>query len=134
MMADTLLIDKTEKTPYISLEKGLCLFYGRSIIEDSQKVFKPVIDWLKKYQPDKNVKTVVNFNFDYLNTSSSKCIYDILKVLDELFTNSSDIEINWYYEEGDNDMLDLGVHLKAFIKAPFNFIESEPVSGEEDDM
>jgi hypothetical protein len=133
-MMDTLLIDKTEKTPYISLGKGLFLFYGRSIIEDSHKVFKPVIDWLKKYQTDKNAKTVVNFNFDYLNTSSSKCIYDILKVLDELFTNGSDIEINWYYEEGDNDMLDLGVHLKAFIRAPFNFIESEPASGEEDDM
>ena len=131
---NTLLIDKTEKTPYICLEKGLFQFYGRSIIEDSKRVFQPVVDWLKKYQPDSNLKTIVNFNFDYLNTSSSKCIYDILKVLDDLHGKGHDIVINWYYEEGDSDMLDLGVHLKAFIRSPFNFIETKAINGEGDDL
>jgi len=129
---DTLLFDRTEKTPYISLEEGLFEFSGRSIVEDSQKIFKPVVERIKTYQPSATSKTVVNFNFDYLNTSSSKCVYDILKVLDDLYSKGHEIIINWYYEEGDNDMLDLGVHLKAFIKAPFNFIENE-VSNEQRD-
>lgn len=131
---DRLLINETAKTPYICLEKGLFQFSGRSIIEDSIKNFKPVIDWLKSYQCELNVKTTVNFNFDYLNSASSKLILDILKILDELFSKGYNIEINWNYEEGDNDMLDLGIHLKSFIKVPFNFIETETATDKMDDF
>jgi hypothetical protein len=131
---DKLLINKTAKTPYISLEKGLFQFSGRSIIEDSEKIFKPVINWITKYQPANDFKTTVNFNFDYLNTSSSKYIFDILKALDDLYTKSYDLVINWFYEEGDNDMLDLGIHMKSFIKAPFNFIENASTVGQLEDL
>jgi hypothetical protein len=119
------LINSTNKSPYISLSEGLFQFSGRSIPEDAKRIFKPVTDWMKTYQPGNDGKTIVNFNFDYLDTSSSKCIFDILKILDELHTKGHDVIINWFYEEGDDDMLDLGAHLKSFVKAPFNFIENE---------
>jgi hypothetical protein len=61
-------------------------------------------------------------------------VFDILKVLDNLYNNGHDVIINWYYEEGDDDMLDLGIHLKSFIKAPFNFIENEPLLGQYDEF
>jgi SiaC family regulatory phosphoprotein len=124
------LVNKTSKSPYISLEKGLFQFSGRSIPEDAKRIFKPVIDWMKTYHPDNNHKTVINFNFDYLDTSSSKCVFDILKVLDTMYEKGHEIIINWYYEEGDDDMLDLGIHLKSFVKAPFNFIENEQMIGQ----
>ena len=127
---DNFLVNKTSKSPFISLEKGLFQFSGRSIPEDAKRIFKPVTDWLKTYQPDNDYTTVVNFSFDYLDTSSSKCVFDILKVLDVLYEKGHEIVINWYYEEGDDDMLDLGIHLKSFVKAPFNFIESEQSIGE----
>jgi hypothetical protein len=120
-----LVINKTTKTPYISLEKGLFQFTGRSIVEDSKKTFKPAADWIKSFKYERDVQTSVVFNFDYLNTSSAKSVLDILKILDEQYANGYDIVISWYYEEGDNDMLDLGVHLKSFVKVPFNFIEYE---------
>ncbi len=124
--------NKTSKSPYINLEEGLFIFSGRSIPEDAKKFFKPVIDWLKVYYPVNVKKTTVNFNFDYLDTSSSKCVFDILKALDDIFEKGHELSINWYYEEGDDDMLDLGIHLKSFIKAPFNFIENEPLIGQLD--
>jgi hypothetical protein len=131
---DKLLINKTSKSPFISLEKGVFQFSGRSIPEDAKKVFKPVLEWIKEYKPADSKQTIINFCFDYLDTSSSKCVFDILKVLDNLYNNGHDVIINWYYEEGDDDMLDLGIHLKSFIKAPFNFIENEPMLGQYDEF
>ena len=131
---EKLFLNKTAKSPYINLEEGLFLFSGRSIPEDAKKIFKPVIDWIKKYTPAPETQTTVNFNFDYLDTSSSKCVFDILKVLDDLYTKGYELSINWFYEEGDDDMLDLGIHLKSFVKAPFNFIENEPSIGQLDDF
>jgi hypothetical protein len=127
---EKLLINKTSKSPFISLDKGSFQFSGRSIPEDAKKIFKPVIDWLKEYKPGDSNLTTINFCFDYLDTSSSKCVFDILKVLDEIYNGGHDLVINWYYEEGDDDMLDLGIHLKSFIKAPFNFIENEQSLGQ----
>ena len=131
---EKLLINKTSKSPYVSLDNGLFQFSGRSIPEDSKKIFKPIIDWIKCYRPENEFKTIVNFNFDYLDTSSSKCVFDILKALDDIYDKGHDMSINWYYEEGDDDMLDLGIHLKSFIKSPFNFIESEPSIGRLDEF
>jgi hypothetical protein len=130
---ENLFINKTSKSPYINLEDGLFLFSGRSIPEDAKKIFKPVIDWIKNYNPSPEIKTVINFNFDYLDTSSSKCVFDILILLDEIYDKGHDLTINWYYEKGDDDMLDLGIHLKSFIKVPFNFIENEPSLGKMDE-
>jgi hypothetical protein len=127
---DKFLVNKTSKSPFISLEKGLFQFSGRSIPEDAKRIFRPVMDWMKTYDPGKESKTIINFSFDYLDTSSSKCVFDILKVLDNFFENGHEIVINWYYEEGDDDMLDLGIHLKSFVKAPFNFIENEQTIGQ----
>ena len=130
------IANKTSKSPFISLEKGLFQFSGRSIPEDAKKIFKPVLDWVKEYKAtntDTN-QTTTNFCFDYLDTSSSKCVFDILKILDDMYTNGHEIVINWYYEEGDDDMLDLGIHLKSFIKAPFNFIENETSIGQMDEL
>ena len=102
-MMSKYLVSKTSKSPHISLEKGLFDFSGRSIPEDARVFFKPIIDWIKEYDPERQYKTTVNFYFEYLNTSSSKCIFDLLKVLNELHEKGNEILVNWYYEEGDDD-------------------------------
>lgn len=131
---EKIVIEKTAKSPTIILEEGLIQFSGRSIPEDATKVFKPAMEWIKKYAHHPARKTTIMFNFDYLDTASSKCVFDILKIVDDIFHSGNEVDINWYYEEGDDDILDLGMHLKSFIKAPFNFIETEAVIGKFDDL
>lgn len=131
---EKVVIEKTAKSPTIVLEDGLIQFSGRSIPEDATKIFRPAMEWIKKYANNAAQKTTILFNFDYLDTASSKCVFDILKIVDDIYTSGNDVEINWYYEEGDDDILDLGMHLKSFIKAPFNFIETEAIIGKLDDL
>ncbi len=131
---EKIVIEKTAKSPTIVLEEGLIQFSGRSIPEDATKIFRPAMEWIKKYSQNAAQKTTIVFNFDYLDTASSKCVFDILKIVDDIYTSGNDVDVNWYYEEGDDDILDLGMHLKSFIKAPFNFIETEAVIGKFDDL
>jgi hypothetical protein len=120
---EPLTIEKTDKTPHISLKDGVVQIFGRSITEDPNKFYKPVFEWLKEYENTAADNTQINIRIEYSDTGSSKCILDILKQLDDIFNNDNDMIVNWYYEEGDDDMYDQGVYFKTFVNIPFNFIE-----------
>ena len=106
---------------HVMLQEGMLQFFGKSIVEDPIKRFKPVFDWINSYEP-KCDTTVVNFEVEYLNSTSSKCVLEIMIALDRLYQNGHNLKINWHYEDGDDDMYDTGQHLKLNVKAPFSFI------------
>ncbi len=118
-------IEGTPKTPTISLnsETGTIEIKGRSIPENSIEFYKPIVDWLDEYAKAPKEKTVVSIQLEYFNTSSSKCILDVFKKLENLKKGKSDVVINWYYEEDDEDMLEAGEDYESIIKVPFKMIE-----------
>lgn len=122
---DSLLIEKTGKSPFIHLAAGNIEISGRSIPENPKKFYKPIVDWVKKYTLNPEKVTQIEINFEYIDTSSSKWVLDILRVLDSIDNDEYVVKLNWFYEEGDYDMFDLGMHLKSFVNIPFDFIETE---------
>lgn len=118
-------IEGTPKTPSITLnpESGIIEIKGRSIPENSIEFYKPIVDWLEDYAKAPKEKTVVNIQLEYFNTSSSKCILDVFKKLENLKKGKNDIVVNWYYEEDDEDMLEAGEDYESIIKVPFKMIE-----------
>jgi len=122
---ESLVLERTAKSPSINLSDGVIEIKGRSIPENPKKLYKPAYDWVKKYIISPAEFTLVNFNFEYIDTSSSKWILDIIRLLDQIELDTCFVKLNWYYEVGDYDMFDLGMHLKSFVKIPFDFIEVE---------
>jgi len=123
---DSLRLENTSKSPSVNLISGLIEIKGRSIPENPKKFYKPIYDWIKKYGINPEPITTINLNFEYIDTSSSKWVLDLLRLLDDINGKSNtEIKVNWYYEEGDYDMFDLGMHLKSFINIDFEFIETE---------
>ena len=78
---------------------------------------------MDEYAKAPKEKTVVSIQLEYFNTSSSKCILDVFKKLENLKKGKSDVVINWYYEEDDEDMLEAGEDYESIIKVPFKMIE-----------
>ncbi len=78
---------------------------------------------MDEYAKAAKEKTVVSIQLEYFNTSSSKCILDVFKKLENLKKGKSDVVINWYYEEDDEDMLEAGEDYESIIKVPFKMIE-----------
>jgi hypothetical protein len=124
---DPILLDGTPKTPIINFdpEQGSLLLKGRSIPENSIEFYKPLVDWLETYSASPRAKTTIEIQLEYFNTSSSKCLLDLLKKAEGLWQNGNEIVINWYYEEDDEDMLEAGEDYQSIIDVPFKMIEVE---------
>jgi hypothetical protein len=122
---EPLFIEGTQKTPAIDFDptKGTLEIKGRSIPENSIEFYKPLVDWLEEYSDKPATKTVVNVHLEYFNTSSSKCILDVFKKLESIHKSNNDVQINWYYEEDDEDMLEAGEDYESIIRVPFKMIE-----------
>jgi len=124
---ETIIREETLKTPYVKFdgEKGLVEIKGRSIPENSIEFYKPLIDWLDKFADQPTGRTSVNVKLEYFNTSSSKCILDIFRKLELMHKKGDEVEINWYYEEDDEDMFEAGEDYQSIINIPFKMIEME---------
>ena len=124
---DPIIIEGTPKTPTVNFDAaiGKIEIKGRSIPENSIEFYKPLVDWLEAYSVAAQANTVVNIQLEYFNTSSSKCILDIFKKLENISKGGSNVIINWYYEEDDEDMLEAGEDYQSIIKVPFKMIEIE---------
>ena len=124
---ETIIREGTSKTPYVKLdgESGIVEINGRSIPENSVEFYKPLIDWLDKYGNAPLQMTSINIQLEYLNTSSSKCILDLFKRLELFKKKGHEVEVNWYYEEDDEDMFEAGEDYQSIINIPFKMIEIE---------
>jgi hypothetical protein len=116
---NVLHIEATQDTPQIILNKadGIFELSGRSLPEDVIEFFTPVIGWLREYAKTPNPKTVFAFKLDYFNTASSKLILELLKTLQEI----KGIQIEWYYQEDDEDILEAGKEFSEQVNIPFLF-------------
>jgi hypothetical protein len=121
-------IEGTPKTPAVKFDKdnGVLEIRGRSIPENSIEFYKPLIDWIDAYGKSPKSETHVNIKLEYFNTSSSKCILDVFKKLETV--SGTNMTINWYYEQDDEDMLEAGEDYQAIISIPFKMIEVEELA------
>ncbi len=98
----------TPKTPTIKVdsESGHIEVSGRSNPENSAEFYQPLIDWLDEYILNPASKTNLNINLEHFNTSSSKCILDEFKRMENLKESRKELSITWYYEDDDEEMLE----------------------------
>src|SRR3954470_11521148 len=97
---NNLLIDDTVKTPAITFngQSGTLELRGKSIPENSLEFYKPVFDWLDSYSDKPASDTELIVRLEYFNTSSSKCLLDILRRLETIQTSGkSKVKVQWHY-------------------------------------
>lgn len=113
-------LEGTAKTPQVAFnDSPLSMeISGRSIPENSIAFYTPLLEWV-----DENLKGTgsleVSIRLEYFNTSSSKCLMDLLKRIEQSPVNAT---VLWYYEEEDEDMLEAGEDYDAIIDMPFRLI------------
>ncbi|MGE0637608.1 MAG: DUF1987 domain-containing protein [Bacteroidia bacterium] len=119
-------IAPTGNTPLIEFdaEAGVLRIEGKSIAEDAQAFYKPLIEELGEYIKNPQLQTTVHLKLVYFNTSSSKSILDVLRKLEVLKTRS-EVIIKWYYEKEDEDMLEVGEDYREIVNLPFAMIEED---------
>jgi hypothetical protein len=117
----SILIEATHSTPAVNFNiDGRLMIEGRSLPEDVNKFYKPLIEWIEDLTSE-SVK--LDINLEYLNSASTKKLMELLKILDANSKVKSFI-INWHYEEGDDDTLETGqIFEEVLIRAKFHYHE-----------
>jgi hypothetical protein len=116
---DILLLEATQDTPRIMLNKrdGIFQLAGRSILEDANSFYEPVVEWLHNYAQQPNRSTVFTFTLNYFNSSTSKVIYSMLNVLKDI----QGVQVEWCYHKDDDDILEAGKEFEEEVEIKFNY-------------
>jgi hypothetical protein len=122
-----LQLEESNSTPFVSLDpkSGLLEITGTSTPEDSFAYYKPIFNWLDNYSNSPSKSTKLTIKLDYFNTSSSKCVLNILKKIEKLSQAGNEAEVDWHYHPDDKDMMDIGNDLQSILKFPFHLKKIE---------
>lgn len=121
---EKLLIAPTNYTPKIEFDpqSGILTLEGKSLPENVLSFYQPIIDWIENYIAEAKDETKVICNLDYINTTSSKLILDILIRLKKLETVGKTAKVEWHYDEDDEDIKDTGTDFSDIVGMPFDFL------------
>ena len=121
------IVTGSSDKPYINLdhESGILMIGGASLPENVLEVYQPVVDWLREYMLQPNPVTRVKFQFEYLNTASSRMIMQLLEQFLKLREVCKTFSISWIYDKSDLDMRDFGEELIEITDFPIEMVPKE---------
>jgi len=120
-----LKISPTKNSPEIVLSPdGMLKIKGRSIHENVADFFMPVEHWISEYIESPAELTCVEMNLEYFNSASAKVFIHLLEMLKHVSLKNGKFIFNWYYEDGDEDILERGEYFSSILDTPFNFIKT----------
>lgn len=125
---DNLKILSTPSTPQIDFNSsGQLSIKGKSLPEDPRKFYNPLFNWVDELSAD---QVQIDIMLDYVNTSSSKRIIELIKAIDTN-NNVKKIKMNWFYESDDTDMLEFGEMIQRNLRRiKTKYIECEDIDND----
>jgi SiaC family regulatory phosphoprotein len=113
-------IAKTNSTPLIHFDRQLRVLtmQGESYPENSFDFYAPVLAWLSESLP-----SLPGLRLDvavsYMNSSSIKCMLDILDLLEASHKEGKAVSVVWIYDEDNPRALDLAEEFRSEVTLPF---------------
>jgi len=120
-------IEATSSTPHIRYDEGTHTLSvsGESYPENSFEFYAQVFEWLAKTLESAPLFRL-SLEVSYMNSSSTKCVLDILDLLCEASERGCDARVIWLYDAENERALDLAEEFKEDIDIPFDIV---PVRG-----
>lgn len=109
---------RTDSTPEVELDiKNKTLnIIGISIPINPMEFYGNIYELVENSNLD---SLTININLSYLDSTSCKTIYILLKKIIKL---NMTIIVNWSYEEDDEDMFDTIIDFECLLELPINRI------------
>ncbi len=121
-----LSIEATKSSPRVEYieEDNVLSITGESYPENSFEFFAPVFTWLREQLPQLDQLTF-QVHIRYMNSSSTKCMLDILDLLSDRAQEGAEVRVRWYYDAGNERALDLAEEFKEDLEIPFDIVPLE---------
>jgi hypothetical protein len=117
-------IRETLHTPRVRVfhEEKRITVTGHSRLEDPSLFYEEFMSLIEDCFNDFKTHVSFDFKLNYLNTSSSKWLFHVLKNLQNKYQGKKIITINWYYDMDDEAMQEAGEVYQSLLNLSFNLI------------
>lgn len=113
-------IPPTDYTPRFEFNRnGNLLIEGRSLPENVNKLFEPVMKFSKEFV---SRDVTLNIYLEYFNTATSKKMLELLQTLDAN-PGINRLTVNWHYEEDDEDSKEIAeIYAECLMRTDMKYI------------
>lgn len=112
---ERLTLSATQLTPLVDFdyERRVLLMQGESYPENAADFYRPILASLREYLggAGQQGKTAVEFQFAYVNSSSTRSLQQLLTLLDTAARDGADVDVRWLVAADDDSMVELGTDL-----------------------
>jgi len=121
----SITIESTNETPRILFNvDGNLSVSGISTPNNVNAFYQPLFDWIKEYKTIKPKSVSLELFIDYLNTSSTRIIVEMIRLIKSFKEDATDVNFIWVYDNEDEDMLEMGEELAEITDTTFTFKEA----------
>lgn len=124
----------TNDTPHliIDYEAGLIQLGGKAIMHKPESIYKKLQHDIIAYCTNPNKLSVIDIRLTNISTSSSKWLFHLFKEIEKKQSLRSQFIVNWYYNEEDDVMQEIGEDFQQIINLPFKVRSAENQTMRED--
>jgi len=130
MTLENLSFAATASSPRVrsDAEAGLLELAGESYPENSFEFFRPILGWVADFLARDDRPLRVELRLTYLNTSSIKCMMDLLDAMEEAHLSGRAVSLTWFYDPENDRALDLAEEFREDLGLPFHIVP-QPTEG-----
>ena len=119
-----LRLPQSKNTPeIILLPTGIIKMKGRSIHENVTEFFDPIEKWINAYVEKPADLTCVDIMLEYFNSASARVLISLFQTITTVTLKNKKYIFNWYYEDGDDDILERGEYFASVLNISFNYVK-----------
>lgn len=125
---ETLYLERTDLTPRVNLdpEDLQITIQGASVPKNADEFYKPIIQWLEGFLaqlPSTATPLCVDVKLLHYNSASWVYISQIFQIIGRIHEAGMRVLIDWYTNDDDDYLREVGQELSEVSDLPFNFIE-----------
>ena len=103
---------QSERTPLIAYGDGELIISGRSYMNDAVEYYRPILRQVSSIDVP-SLHVVITL--EYFNTTSSKCILELLKLISRKAEAGMNTSIDWKYSSSCPEMHEAGEDYRDLI-------------------
>ena len=103
--------------------KGTVSIKGRSISPEVNVYFEEFISYFKDCIQKQPMNLKVDIDMEYYNSSTSRILVDFFKSAKIVEEKNFNVDISWYIEKDDEDMIERAHDYESLVGLKFNVIE-----------
>ena len=122
-MIKTKNISAKQEIPEIKYDStGRVTINGRWSIKRVDEFLNYLRDWFEPFIANPPEINTIDIRLEYVNNSNTSLLVSLLKKILIIRESSEGPVINWYYEDGDEDIFEYGEYISLVLDTPFTFI------------